>query len=489
MKDQRFKFSSMQKLSCLFIALLFAAGCNPSNVQQKTIHETPNIIYIIADDLGYGDVGFNGQQKISTPNIDKLAENGMVFSNHYSGTTVCAPSRSSLITGLHTGHTPIRGNFEIQPEGQYPMPDSVITLFDIMKQAGYATGAFGKWGLGYPGSEGDPMNQGVDVFYGYNCQRIGHNYYPYHLWSNADSIPLPGNAGTGHEQYGPELIHEQTIKFIEDNKDAPFFLYVPTIIPHAELVVPEARMEKYRGKFEEENPYKGIDDGPSYKLGGYMSQQYPRAAFAAMVELLDQQVGEIVAKLEELGLAENTLIVFTSDNGPHREGGADPDFFNSNGPFSGYKRDLYEGGIHVPMVAYWPGKIQSGTTDLISAFWDILPTFASLSGQKVEGPVDGISFLPTLLGETNQKKHEYLYWEFVEQGGKQAVRRGKWKALRLGVTKDRDAAIELYDLEKDPAEENNLATEYPGVVGEMKAIMEEAHVPNPIFTLFEDETK
>jgi arylsulfatase A len=469
-------------------ALVLLASCKQTASQQEIPTQQPNIIYIIADDLGYGDVGFNGQEKISTPNIDRLAENGMVFTNHYSGTTVCAPSRSALMTGLHTGHTPIRGNYEIQPEGQYPLADSVVTLFKVMKKAGYVTGAFGKWGLGYPGSEGDPVNQGVDVFYGYNCQRIGHNYYPYHLWSNKDSILLPGNAGKGTEQYGPELIHQQTLQFIENNQDKPFFLYVPTIIPHAELVVPEERMEKYRGKFVEEKPYKGVDDGPTYKLGGYMSQDHPRAAFAAMVELLDEQVGEIVAKLEELGLAENTLIIFTSDNGPHQEGGADPDFFNSNGPFKGYKRDLYEGGIHVPMVAYWPSTITPGKTDHISAFWDVMPTLASIAQQNIESPIDGISFRPTLLGEEGQQEHDYLYWEFVEQGGKQAVRKGNWKAVRLGVKENPHAPIELYDLIGDPAEQHNVAADFPDLVQEMAALMQEAHVPNPVFALFAEET-
>jgi arylsulfatase A len=475
----------MKSYSCLIIGiLLLVSGCNKATIEQS---QKPNIIYIIADDLGYGDVGFNGQKIISTPNIDRLAAKGLVFTNHYSGTTVCAPSRSSLITGLHTGHTPIRGNYEIQPEGQYPLPDSINTLFKVMKKAGYATGAFGKWGLGYPGSEGDPMNQSVDVFYGYNCQRIGHNYYPYHLWSNEDSVVLNGNEGRGMEQYGPQLIHEHALAFIKNHQEQPFFLYVPTIIPHAELVVPEEIMAQYRGKYGEETPYVGVDEGPSYKLGGYMSQEHPHAAFAAMVELLDQQVGEIVSKLDELGLSENTLIVFTSDNGPHIEGGADPEYFNSNGPFKGYKRDLYEGGIRVPMVAYWPGKIQPGQSDHISAFWDVLPTFASLVGEEVRSPIDGISFLPTLLGEGEQKKHDYLYWEFVEQGGKQAARKGKWKAVRLGVKNDSNAPMELYDLEKDPSEQNNLANENPEAVKEMEAIMKEAHHPNPVFPLFDKE--
>lgn len=470
-----------------FVALfVFLSSCREPGDQagSEATPDRPNIVFIIADDLGYGDVGYNGQEIISTPNIDNLAKNGLVFTQHYSGSTVCAPSRSSLLTGLHTGHTPIRGNYEVQPEGQYPLPDSVNTIFTLLEKAGYTTGAFGKWGLGYPRSEGDSQNQAVDVFYGYNCQRIGHNYYPYHLWSNGDSVVLEGNAGKQTGQYGPQLIHEQSLQFIESNKDRPFFMYVPTIIPHAELVVPDSIMIKYSGKYGKETPYEGVDDGPRYKLGGYMSLDEPRAAFAAMVELLDRQVGEIVKKLEELGIAENTLIVFTSDNGPHREGGADPDYFNSNGAFRGYKRDLYEGGIRVPMLAYWPGAIKAGRTDHISAFWDFLPTFAELIGEEIAEPVDGISLLPTLLGKDGQEEHEYLYWEFVEQGGKQAVRKGKWKGIRLDVKDEAETYMELYNLETDPGEQNNVAEDFPAQVEEMKAFMDAAHVPNPVFGLF-----
>lgn len=321
---------------------------------------------------------------------------------------MCAPSRSTLVSGFHTGNAPVRGNYEIQPEGQYPLPDSVFTIFESLKAEGYATGAFGKWGLGYPGSEGDPNKQGVDVFFGYNCQRMGHNYYPFHLWDNQDSVVLEGNAGKNLEEYGPELIHSKTLDFISENKENPFFLYVPTIIPHAELIVPEDIMENYRGRFEEK-PYQGVDEGPDYKIGGYMSQEEPRAAFVAMVELLDKQVGEIVGKLEELGIRDNTLIIFTSDNGPHKEGGADPDFFNSNGPWKGYKRDLYEGGIRVPMIANWPGKIKPGKTDHISAFWDIYPTLSALTGSELPGKTDGISFEPTLLGKSNEQNNMSIY--------------------------------------------------------------------------------
>ncbi|WP_339900984.1 arylsulfatase [uncultured Cyclobacterium sp.] len=465
-------------------------GCNSKqerNTRPESTISKPNIIYILADDLGYGDLSFNGQAHIATPNIDKLAKEGLFFNQHYSGSTVCAPSRSTLVSGLHTGNAPVRGNYEIQPEGQYPLPDSVFTIFESLKAEGYTTGAFGKWGLGYPGSEGDPNKQGVDVFFGYNCQRMGHNYYPFHLWDNQDSLVLEGNAGTNLEEYGPELIHKKTLDFISENSQNPFFLYVPTIIPHAELIVPEEKMKNYRGRFDETR-YKGVDEGPNYKTGGYMSQEEPRAAFVAMVELLDKQVGEIVGKLEELGIRDNTLIIFTSDNGPHKEGGADPDFFNSNGPWKGYKRDLYEGGIRVPMIANWPGKIKPGKTDHISAFWDIYPTVAALTGSELPENTDGISFEPTLLGKAEkQEEHEYLYWEFIEQGGKQAIRKGKWKAIRLNLRKDNNPPIELYNLEEDPGEEDNIADQHPDLVKSFKALMEENHTPNPVFKLYASE--
>jgi len=483
----------MNKFTFFFslgFTVMLLAGCGRQQPNSSTTESSipkPNIIYILADDLGYGDLGFNGSEYIATPNIDKLAKEGLFFNQHYSGSTVCAPSRSTLVSGLHTGNAPVRGNYEIQPEGQYPLPDSVFTIFESLKAAGYTTGAFGKWGLGFPGSEGDPINQGVDVFFGYNCQRMGHNYYPYHLWDNQDSLVLEGNAGTNLGDYGPELIHEKTLDFITDNSQNPFFLYVPTIIPHAELIVPEEIMKNYSGRFEE-TPYKGTDEGPDYKVGGYMSQENPRAAFVAMVELLDKQVGEIVAKLEELGIRDNTMIIFTSDNGPHKEGGADPDFFNSNGPWRGYKRDLYEGGIRVPMIANWPGKIEPGQTDHISAFWDIYPTVAALTGSELPENTDGISFAPLLTGnKENQKTHAYLYWEFIEQGGKQAIRKGNWKAIRLNLRKNDNPPIMLYNLEEDPAEENNVAEKHPDLVKSLKELMEANHSPNPVFKLYASE--
>ncbi|CAM4290300.1 arylsulfatase [Zobellia nedashkovskayae] len=460
-----------------------------SEPTTETANARPNIVYILADDLGYGDLSSYGQQKFSTPNIDKLAKNGILFTQHYSGSTVCAPSRSALLTGMHTGHTVVRGNKEIMPEGQYPLPDNTFTMAEAMQKAGYATGAFGKWGLGFPGSEGDPLNQGFDTFFGYNCQRLGHNYYPDHLWANKDSLVLKGNLGKNKGTYAPGLIHEKTLEFIELNKDNPFFLYVASIIPHAELAAPEEIMEKNRGKFPLETPYEGVDDGPEFNQGPYRSQKEPHTAFVSMVQLLDAQVGEIVAKLEGLGIADNTIVVFTSDNGPHTEGGADPEYFDSNGPFRGTKRDLYEGGIRVPMIAAWPGKIRPGsTTELVSAFWDMFPTFSDIAGIETPEGLDGISFLPTLLGhEDLQENHEYLYWEFHEKGGRQAIRKGDWKAVKYDVFGGADVAIKLYDLTTDIGEQNNVAEKNPEVIKEMKTLFENARTPSDVFT-FSQET-
>jgi arylsulfatase A len=480
------KFLSVTVM-CTLLSCGFGSDKSKDAVSdQSSLQHTkkPNIIYILADDLGYGDLSCYGQQKFRTPNIDRLASQGMLFTQHYSGSTVCAPSRSALLTGMHTGHTVVRGNKEVRPEGQYPIPDNTYTLAEQMQKAGYKTGAFGKWGLGYPGSSGDPTNQGFDVFFGYNCQRLGHNYYPYHLWSNRDSIVLDANKGKLKGTYGPSLIHDKTIQFIEDNKSNPFFLYVASIIPHAELVAPESYMEKYRGKFLPEKTYKGLDDGPNYRDGHYESQQESHAAFAAMVDLLDHQVGEIMSKVEALGLTDNTIIVFTSDNGPHREAGADPEYFNSNGVLKGVKRDLYEGGIRVPMIVKWPSKIKEGIrSDHISAFWDVFPTFSDVVGIDCPNNIDGISFLPELLGNKSaQRKHEYLYWEFHELGGRQAVRMGDWKGVKYNVLKDSKAPIELYDLTSDIGEQKDIANQNPEIIEKMEVIFNEARTPSNIFT-------
>ena len=459
----------------VFLLVTLIYQCSDKKSEPIAQQTKPNIVYILADDLGYGDLSLTGQEKFSTPNIDRLAKEGMLFTQHYAGSTVCAPSRSALLTGLHTGHTFIRGNKEVQPEGQYPLDSAIVTLPELLKTAGYVTGAFGKWGLGYPSSEGDPNNQGFDQFYGFNCQRMGHNYYPYHLWDNQEKDFLEANEGTKTGAYAPILIHEQALSFLEKNKDTTFFMYYPSIIPHAELVAPEEQMKKFRGKFLPEKQFEGVDEGEDYKLGGYGSQSESHAAFAAMIAILDAQVGDILNKLEELQIAENTIVIFTSDNGPHTEGGADPDYFDSNAQFRGYKRDLYEGGIRVPMIVSWPEKIKANTTSShISAFWDVLPTICDIAAIDAPQGLDGISFLPALVNET-QPQHEHLYWEFHERGGKQAVRMGKWKGVRLNMKNDPDAEIELYNLENDIGEEHNIASDHPDIVQQIAQIMQEEH--------------
>jgi arylsulfatase A-like enzyme len=441
----------------------------------------PNIIYILADDLGYGDISLFGQERFKTPNIDRIAKEGIRFTQHYSGSTVCAPSRSCLMTGLHTGHTPIRGNFEIRPEGQKPMPAETVTVAELLEKEGYVTGAFGKWGLGFPGSEGDPTKQGFDAFFGYNCQRIAHNYYPYHVWENENKLILTGNEGRQEGVYAPEMIQERTLEFIEANRDKPFFCYVPHVIPHAEMFAPESYMERFRGKYMPEKNFDGTDDGPNYRDGGYGSQPESHAAFVAMVTMLDDHVGQILDKVDELGIADNTIILFTSDNGPHMEGGADPEYFNSNGPLRGYKRDLYEGGIRVPLLARWPGKIKAGSkTDHVSAFWDFLPTVCDLAGIKTPKGIDGVSYAPTLLRSGKQQEHSFLYWAFHEKGGRVAVRKDDWKLVKYNVDKDADANWELYDLSKDVGESRDVASRYPEVVRELSSLAVGAEVPSPI---------
>ncbi|MBC2593516.1 arylsulfatase [Ruficoccus amylovorans] len=451
-------------LSCtLFVAA--SGGADAAEAQR------PNVIYILADDLGYGDLSCQGQTKFETPNIDRLAGEGIRFTNHYSGSTVCAPSRCSLMTGMDMGHAQIRGNEQGEgPEGQFPMPEGTFTVANLFQQAGYRTGVFGKWGLGYPGSASDPLNVGFDRFYGYNCQLLAHSYYPAWLWNDNKREFLWGNVGSFSKDYAPAFIQSEVLNFIRENKDRPFFCYYAIIQPHADLIAPESYMEKHRGKYMPEKVYKE---------GYYKGQPEGHAAFAAMVNILDDYVGEVMAELEELGIADNTLVIFSSDNGPHQAGGADPDYFDSNGIYRGYKRDLYEGGIHMPFIATWPGTIEAGTeSGHISAFWDFLPTVAELLDQPIPIPVDGISFLPSLLGEQGQKEHDYLYWEFTEKDGRKAIRKGKWKGVIYGINKSPHPELELYDLSNDPGETRDLAREYPDVVAELNALMEQARVPS-----------
>ncbi len=429
--------------------------------------DPPNIVFILLDDAGYGDVSCFGQKKFATPNVDALAAGGMKFTQHYSGSTVCAPTRCCLMTGYHTGHAYVRGNREVKPVGQAPIPAETVTVAELMQGAGYKVGAFGKWGLGSPGSDGDPVHQGFDVFYGYNCQRNAHSYYPSFLFHNLDKVELDGKT------YSQDLIMGQALDFIRANKDGPFFCYLPWTIPHAAMHVPESYAAPFREQFAQFEEVIGRYKGPPVKN--------PVAAFAGMMVKMDEDVGRVMALLKELGIDKNTLVIFSSDNGPHKEGGHKPDFFDSNGPLTGHKRDLTEGGIRVPTIAYWPGKITAGSsTDLISAHWDFLPTACELAGIEAPEGIDGISYLPTLLGEPDQQRqHDHLYWEFFERGGKRAARFGKWKAVQVNVHKDRDGPIKIFDLEADLAERNNLAEQKPGLVARAKKIFAEAHTPSP----------
>lgn len=447
-----------------------------------TAQQKPNVIFILADDMGYGDLGCYGQTLIETPNIDKLASGGIRFTQFYAGTSVCAPSRASLMTGLHTGHTPIRGNKEIKPEGQQPLPDATFTIPELFKAAGYRTGAFGKWGLGFPGSEGDPTKQGFDQFYGYNCQRESHNFFPNHLWNNLNRVEL-SNTFSKQVEYAPELIQKQALDFMVNNQSEPFFMYMAYTLPHAALQLPagDQTFEYYKKKFNEQP--KAIKK--DWNGVGYQPQAYPHAAYATMVSKLDSYVGQLLSKLKELGLDKNTLIIFTSDNGPHIEGGNDPAFFNSSAGFKGVKRQLTEGGIREPMIANWAGKIKAGqSSDYIGAFWDFMPTFADLTRQTLSTPTDGISVLPLLLNKGKQKQHDFLYWEFHEDGGRQAVRMGKWKAIKEKVMKNPNSQIALYDLTKDPKESTDISAKYPKIVKQMQEIMDREHVEEKNFPFF-----
>src|SRR5215831_18722818 len=375
----------MRSVIAFLIGSLFIPALSTAQAPSKQ----PNIIFILADDLGYGDVGCYGQLKIKTPNIDKLASAGMRFTEFYAGSTVCAPSRTSFMTGMHTGHTVIRGNRGVKPEGQYPLPDSAITIAMRLQQAGYATAAFGKWALGFPGSSGIPLKKGFDRFYGYNCQTLAHNYYPDHLW-NDNSIELFQDNETLHYKYSAEVIHQQAMAWLEQQHGKPFFLYLPYTLPHADLTVPHDTVyQAYVKKFNEQP----LQDS-SAKKSGKLFEPYPHAAFAAMVTRLDDFVGEIVETVQRMGIANNTLIIFSSDNGPHHEDGGDPDFFRGSGGFKGIKRDLYEGGIREPFIAVWKGYIKAGTVNHAPvALWDLFPTFEQLANLPVTKNIDGISIV------------------------------------------------------------------------------------------------
>lgn len=446
--------------------LAVLTGCDALRQQSDPYGAArrPNIIYILLDDAGYGDFGCFGQKRFKTPNIDRLAQEGMRFTQHYAGSTVCAPSRCALMTGLHTGHCYIRGNREIQPEGQEPLPPNAVTVAHLLKRAGYATGAFGKWGLGNPGSSGAPNQQGFDAFFGYNCQRQAHTYYPTHLWHNDTKVPLDGKT------YAHDLIVHQALSFIRAHAHRPFFCYMPVTIPHAALQAPEVYVAPFRKQFPEFEEQEGHYAGTTIKN--------PIASFAGMMKKVDEDVGRVRNLVKALGIAQDTLIIVTSDNGPHHEGGHAPQFFDSNGPWSGFKRDLTEGGIRVPMVAWWPGTVVSGSqSNHMSAFWDFLPTACDLAGVGTGERVDGISFAPTLLGRRKeQREHTYLYWEFHEQGGKRALRWGKWKAIQLKMHADKPEPVQLFDLEEDPLEAHSVAQQRPDIMAQVRTVFSHVHL-------------
>jgi len=432
-------------LCCLALSQVVLCPARPAGAGEAI---RPNVIFILADDMGYGDLGCYGQQKIKTPHIDRMAAEGVRFTQAYCGTSVCAPSRCALMTGQHLGHTPIRANREIKPEGQEPLPEGTFTVAKLFKAAGYKTAAFGKWGLGFVDSTGSPDRMGFDLFFGYNCQRQAHSYYPDHLWCNRQRVDLDGKT------YSHDLIVSEALRWLRENANSPFFLYLPVTIPHAQYQVPG--------------------------LGPYANEPWPEdmKKYAAMISRLDGDVGRLLALLKELGIDERTLVIFTSDNGAANK--AAIDLFRSNGPLRGMKRSMYEGGIREPAVARWPGKIKPGTTgDAPWAFYDFLPTAVELTGQPLPAGVktDGISIVPALLGGTMPKR-EYLYWELHEPRFMQAVRMGDWKGIRYGSM---TAPMELYNIATDPGEKQNVAAGRPEVVSRIGAMMKTAHVEAPRF--------
>lgn len=446
------------------LMLIFVAVALISSAVQK-----PNIVYILADDLGYGDLGCYGQEVIQTPHIDRLCSEGMKFVRHYSGSTVCAPSRACLFTGQHTGHVWVRanGNFKLREGGKD------ITLAQILKDAGYHTAMVGKSGLGCNTDPGHANRKGFDLFYGFPGHGAAHYYFPPKIFRNGEKVDFPNNKKHSGDTYIHDEFMKEIMNYLDErgNDTKPFFLHYAALIPHAGMVAPEEWVAKYRGK---------VDEAPPYKGGHYTKCAEPKATFAGMISRLDWEVGEIMKKLEQMGMADNTLVIFASDNGAHSAGGNKVEWFNSSGGLRGQKRDLFEGGVHVPMIARWPGEIEAGSeTDHLSAFWDVMPTLCELTGEEVPQQVDGISFLPTLLGEGKQKEHDYLYWEFYEQGGKRAALTHQWKAVQLNMDKGGDS-IMLFNLHADGAEANDVAAAHPEVIEQFETIFSQAHSPSPI---------
>lgn len=480
------------KTNSLFVVLFLVLVFTETIAQKQTNVRKPNIIYIYADDLGYGELGCYGQTKIKTPNLDRMAKEGIRFTRHYTSTPVCAPARCMLLTGRNGGHSYIRGNYELggfeddKEGGQMPLPEGTFTVAKMMKNAGYTTGAIGKWGLGAAKSTGEPNKQGFDYFYGYLDQKQAHNYYPTHLWENGkwDSLnnpfiyvhkPLPKNDNDPADfqrykgkDYSLTKMAEKTLSFIRRNKNKPFFLYLPYTAPHVSLQAPDDAVKEYIGKFEEQ-PYHGEN--------GYAPTLYPKSTYAAMITYMDKQIGKVMALLKELNLDDNTLVMFSSDNGATFEvGGTDTKFFNSVGGLRGRKTDLYEGGIREPFIARWPKKIAAGkVTNHLSVQYDLMETLADLTGTTAP-PNDGVSYLPTLLDNSSkQKQREYIYFEFPEKNGQVAVRMANWKGVKSNMKKDKLAKWEIYNMVSDENETTDVAAQHPELAEKFEAILKKEH--------------
>ena len=458
---------------------------------QTAKQEKPNIIYILTDDLGHGDLGCYGQETLKTPHIDKMAEEGIMFTQHYAGSSVCAPSRASLMTGRDNGHSRVRGNYETGPfgfGGELELRPEDTSIPEVLKTAGYNSAMIGKWGLGMNGTTGEPDKKGFNYYYGFLNQAHAHSHFPEYLFRNGEKEDIPENKNGKRGAFSNHIFTDEAVTYIKnqaENKDEPFFLYLSFITPHAEMIVPEDSIfNSFKGRFDEVpfvTDMHGTDGKDS--LGLYNSQEHPKAAFASMITHIDNDVNRVLELLKTLDLDENTVVMFSSDNGPHEEGGNDPYYFNSNGENRGIKRDLYEGGIKVPFIVRWPGIIEPNQkSDHVNAFWDILPTLAEIADADMsQVKTEGVSLVPTLLGESEkQKNHEYLYWEFHEKKyTNQAVRKDDWKVVRH----DPDGPSELYNLKEDPLERNNIADQYPAIVKEMEEIMITGRVDNSYFPM------
>jgi len=462
----------MTNINILTLLMCCLISCTTSHPTKN--HIQPNIILIMADDLGWKELGSYGQKKIKTPHLDQMAKEGMRFTQFYAGSAVCAPSRCNLMTGKHGGHAFVRNNLEIKnndPDfygGQHPLPESEITVAELLQKNGYVTGCFGKWGLGAIGSTGDPLKKGFDRFYGYNCQRNAHNLYPKYLESDNTTVSLKGNtrSQTG-KLYAPQLIADEMITFIKNNKDKPFFCYYPTVIPHLPLQAPKEDIKKYVGLWDE----------TAYTGKYYQKHDLPRACYAAMISFMDKQIGRLYKTLKDLDIDNNTLVLFTSDNGTtYLKGQVDYDFFQSVGPLRGLKGSLHEGGIRVPLIVRWKGKIkENSVSDHISANYDIFNTLLDITNIKHSVTTDSLSFKATLLNSPQkQKKHDYLFWDFIGYSGQLAIRKGKWKAIKKNLIKNPNAPLELYNLNSDISESKNISTQHPDIVKAMEKIMLEA---------------